>query len=51
MWTDLETHMFTHQPEDDPALGRYLVILLIIAAVAATLVAIYIALHAPMYGL
>jgi hypothetical protein len=50
MWSDLENHPFTQYAENDPVLGRYLVILLMIAAVAAVLVAIYVAIHSPMYG-
>jgi hypothetical protein len=51
MWSDLDTHQFTHHPEDDPTLSRYLVFVMMLAAVASTLVGMYVSTRAPMYGI
>ena len=50
MWTDQDLDQYAYNPEGDPTLAHFSVILYLLAAVASTLVTIYIVLHSPMHG-
>ena len=50
MWTDQDLDQYAYDPEGDPALGHFTIILYVLAALAATLLTIFITLHSPMHG-
>jgi hypothetical protein len=50
MWTDQELDQYAYDPEADPRLAHWTVILYVLAAVASTIVTIVIVLRSPMHG-
>jgi hypothetical protein len=50
MWTDQDLEQYAYDPEDDPVLAHFSIILYLLAAVTSTLLTIYIVLHSPMHS-
>lgn len=50
MWTDQELNQYAFDPEADPVLGHFAVIMYVLAAVAATALTIFMVIRSPMHG-
>lgn len=49
MWTDETFDQFEFEAEDDPRLAHFAIVMYAMAAVAATVLTIFLVLHSPMH--
>ena len=50
MWTDQDLDQYAYDPEGDPVLAHFAIILYILAAVAGTVLTILIVMRSPMHS-